>query len=486
MTTLYSHTLRILTCANCGALLEAQPEGGSFTCGYCGAVSQLQRRDEAADRTAAAEARSSAPSESERYARLRQQDAQGAPLPGGLAAWVVNGALPSERVEAADELWRQTRAEMAITPSFPVCERFFHLTVLLAPHLDERRRRAALETAVELLPDAGHRHVLRCKLAREAARVGDVDAAEAWLEAVNPRPTDLEQDTAYRLATATIAAARGEPQRVVEALGFRPADVPLFDRDELACTLLRLDALERLGREADATSEMSLLVERLGLPVVQHAVLSHRPLTLCGRSFEAARQRAEGHRAAAHREHLEALRRGVVSQLQRVEPRASQRLTAVVLGTGALAFLLGTVWTCLLTGLVQTGPLFGAHAALVCPLVCNDCTGPYRIVSWRSNVNGAENSHLDVFCSDRAGRVSALSEGGLRLAAATDAAELERYEVPAGIWGIGLSMQIVFTPLALALMLLLQLRRALRDRPRARELRGRLAELDRQLASGVR
>jgi len=56
--TLYSHALRILTCAQCGAPVDASARGGSVTCAYCHAVSHFPCRDESADLSAPRAARS--------------------------------------------------------------------------------------------------------------------------------------------------------------------------------------------------------------------------------------------------------------------------------------------------------------------------------------------------------------------------------------------------------------------------------------------
>src|SRR5690606_40987444 len=110
-----------------------------------------------------------------------------------------DGRLRTPPVADAKRAWLAARAQLDEDASFPLRERFFHLTVLLAPHFAERARRAVLETAAELLEDRRHRHVMRCLLATYAAREGDPAAADAWLALCDPRPTDLMMDSAYRL-----------------------------------------------------------------------------------------------------------------------------------------------------------------------------------------------------------------------------------------------------------------------------------------------
>lgn len=466
--TLYSHALRILTCARCGAPVDASAGGGDVTCGYCHAVSHFARRDESEDLSAAQAGRVAEISEQERYARLRQQDQQPAALPPALAAWLVDGHLPVERLGEAERAWREARAEMAITPSFHVCERLYHLTVMLTPHLDERRRRASLETAIELLPDAGHRHVLRCSLAREAAKVGDVAAAEAWLAPVNPRPTDLEQDTAYRLAAATLATARDEPAKVAELLGFRRDDVPLENRSEVACWMLRIDALEKLGRAGDAHREMSELVTRWGRERIRAALAQHHPLELCRGSFGAADARAAEAEQRARRAADEAKLEQIDTQLRRLRPPLGSAIVNRLIVGGLLTFLVGTAWTCVLCGMIETDPMLGLHARVVCPRVCDDCEAPYHFVSWSTQSSSGDSQSLDIICSDARGHVT---EGpGLWTAAVNDEPWVSRYEVPGGIWTVMLSIYAVFYPFCLAFVVALRIYRTVKTREQVARL----------------
>jgi len=483
--TLYSHALRILTCAQCGAPVDASAGGGSVTCAYCHAVSHFTRRDESEDLSAAQAGRAAEISEQERYARLRQQDQQPPALPPQLAAWLVDGHLPTERVGEAERAWREARAEIAITPSFPVCERLYHLTVMLAPHLDERRRRATLETAIETLPDAGHRHVLRCSLAREAAKVGDLAAAEAWLAPVNPRPTDLEQDTAYRLAAATLACARHEPAKVAELLGFRRDDVPLENRSEVACWMLRIDALEKLGRAHDAHAEMDGLVRRWGRERIRAALAHHHPLELCRGSFAAAEATAAHAEQRARRAGDAAKLEQLDAQLKRLRPPLGSAIVNRLIVAGLLTFLVGSVWTCILSGPLEADPLFGLHARVVCPGVCADCEAPYHFVSWTTTTNNqSSSSTLNIYCSDAAGRVT---DGyALSLAAVNEEPWLTRYEVRGGIWFVALTMYAVFYPLCLVFVVALRVRRTLRSRDQVARLKAERDALRAKLGHAAR
>lgn len=299
--TVYSHALRVLTCDGCGAPLSASIAGGLATCSYCGATSQLAARDERNDRERAIESRGSAISESERMARLRDQASRDEPLPESIAALLAGGRIRREQAMDVLTLWKRTRATLRERGDFITAERLFHLTRVLLPHMDHEARRALLETAVESLPDHRHRHVLRCELAIGAARLGEVEAAEAWLEAVDPRPLDLLMDSAVRTARATVAIARGRGNDVLSELGDRPADVPAAGWYGESHELLRLHGLEMMCRYDEASGRLDTLVRDIGSIGLANAVAEHEPLRLLPRTRLAQQRDDVRHRRVALR-----------------------------------------------------------------------------------------------------------------------------------------------------------------------------------------
>ncbi len=441
--TAYSHELRILTCGKCLAPIDATVDGGSVTCGYCGAVSQVARRDESADLAAARDAAQSAMSESERHARLRDQDRQPAPVPERVASLLLGDHLDPGKVAQAEAAWRDAIGQLTIATSFPVAARFFHLTVLLAPFIEERRRRAILETAVEVLPDDGHRHVLRCMLAREAARAKDFAAAEAWLAPVNPKPMDLAMDTAYRFAAATLASAGGDYARVVELLGFEPDDIPLANREEIACGVLRIDALDHLGKHHLAVAEMTGWVDRWGVERVRPLIAGHLPLRLCEGVLPEVEARVELTNLRSSIAALEKRREGL-------KPSNSWWMSMVSLYAGWAGFaaaMLGFIWTVVVVDLFEKDPLFGLHAEVLCRFVAADGVGPYHSVGWNvvETINGVPTTVREstIFCSDQGGRVAAASAEELSAAAAEGAAWLEPYRIVADDGLIALTLAVM-------------------------------------------
>ncbi|MBX3275609.1 MAG: hypothetical protein KF729_35445 [Sandaracinaceae bacterium] len=303
MTTIYSHALRVLACTKCGAPFVTDPAGGRVDCGYCGTPHRLVPRDEAADR-ARARARP-VMSESERLARLREQAERDEPLPASIAALLDHqGRLAREKAAGLVPEWGEARRAVETRGDFPSSERLFHLTRLLLPHLDHERRRALLETALELSSDPRHRHVLACELALGAARVGELDAARAWLELVEPRPADLLMDSAVRAAIATLAVAEGRGEVVLAELAERRGDVPCTPSYAAAHDLLRVSGLELVGRLDEAIA----MLEKLSPAAVGEAVAAFAPMAVAAsarRELDRRRSRARLGHLRARLDHLE-------------------------------------------------------------------------------------------------------------------------------------------------------------------------------------
>ncbi|MBI5537499.1 MAG: hypothetical protein HY898_32550 [Deltaproteobacteria bacterium] len=298
----FSHSVRVLACGNCGAPLEVPPAGGSVSCQYCRASSQIQGRDEAAELAAAKQA--PAMDDAERFERLRAQAAHLVLLPQSVAHLAVGGVLHPQKVDKAMAEWRQARSELEAGGPFPVAERLFHLTRLLSDHLavvrEEMRRRALLETAMELLQAPRHRQVLRGALACNAARVGDLPAADAWLAGCNPRSDDIHVDTTWRFSKAYVCTARQDWKGVLQALGSRIGDVPLASGEEEACGMLRANAIERSGQVQQAAEQVFSIMSQStrGAAALMQFLALNRELGLCPASFPHAKNRLDGNIAA--------------------------------------------------------------------------------------------------------------------------------------------------------------------------------------------
>lgn len=336
--TIYSHELRVLACDGCGAPLGAALEGGAVTCSYCGGVNRLRARDEREDLERAHASRSAAISESERMARLREQASREEPLPDSIAELLLGDRIARESARETLALWTATRARLRERGDFVSAERLFHLTRLLLPHTTHQARRALLETALESLPDHRHRHVLRCELAIGAARLGELEAAAQWLEAVEPRPIDLLMDSAARAARATIAAASRNAEHILAELGEHRGDVPVACWYQEAHELLRIHGLEVALRYDEALSGADELARRSSEAGLVDALDEHRPLELLPRT-KVARRREDQRSLCA------ALRRGQAAA-QSTPARAAKvaAVGAVLLLAVVLLALLGHGW----------------------------------------------------------------------------------------------------------------------------------------------
>jgi hypothetical protein len=287
MNTAFSHALRVVVCTSCGEAVHGSPAGGEVTCPLCEAAAGLSQLGE-----------------EERVERLRQQHRRPVELPADLEHLVDGGRLVGERLADALAVWQQRRRELAAGEGSAESP-FYALTLLLHDHMrgqdDDLQLRAVLESALETLPSPPYRQVLRCALALEAARVGDVAGAEDWLAPCERRPYDLVADSAYRHAAAYVATLEGQWARALEVLGASGQDVPVAADRDVACTLLRANAHERLGRVDDAVEELSagMLRSPDGAAAFGRARKEEGGVQLCRRSFQSARSRIERARSIA-------------------------------------------------------------------------------------------------------------------------------------------------------------------------------------------
>lgn len=395
----YSRALRVLACAQCGAPIEVSPSGGAERCGYCQAENVLQPRDEGGDHARAAQARANPISESERFAKLRHQVATADGPPPSLRRWLHDGTLAPQFVDQARHAWTQThsliveQARSSGQVAFGDAERFFYLTLLLVPHLQTREKRALVETAAELLDDARHRDVCRSLLARLAAQHGELDSAEEWLSGCNPRPTDLVMDTAYRLATATMAAARGDGAGILACLGQHDGDVPIASRSQRESEALRIHAVELRGAEQEAESAVRSRLNTWGAEGVRAAFEAFAPLELAPNARQSATQ-------DANRDALQAESDTLRRQRNALHANALEAMRGPLRVLPILALILLipiSVTRCSL----DADPFMGVYGKVLCPEVCVDCQGRVRVVTvWRSAGAGEWTSNgAQYFCS---------------------------------------------------------------------------------------
>jgi hypothetical protein len=418
-------------------------------------------------------------SEAERHARLREQDSRAPVLPPDVAALTRDGYLAPEHVETARQLWRDLRTQVGVGAPFATSERLFHLTLLLAPHLDPRERRAFLETAIEILEDAGHRQVLRGALARGAVLAGDLEAANAWLAPVNPRSTDLAMDTAYRYAAAMLATARGDDARVTELLGWSHTDVPLADAEEVGCAILRANVLERQGRTKEAADELTHVLTEHGKAALRYELAVMAPLSPASGSS----QHVLAHHDAHEREQIQNGIDQMKKQLAVVDAPTwapSNLIGAIFLGF-VLSLILTIPWSCGVVPGADIDPWLGAHAKAFCPVVCDGCTGPYSYLQYHTSGTSGESDHFCVYCNDPGGLVMSKHGNWSELINSQEA--FDQYELPGGGFTLWLTSLPCWTPVGIFLWLLYRLKTSGKRREQARQIRARIAEAERRMAS---
>jgi hypothetical protein len=287
MDTSFSHQSRIVMCQNCGGAIQAAPAGGTFPCGHCGTPNALAPRD---DRPVAIATGAPPLSEADRITRLRAQDGKPLLPPPSLQALMPGGQLEAWKVQEALAVWQATRAQLRGVNDFDAAERLLFLTMALSNQFadDMIRLRAMYESALDVLTLPRHRQTIRGYLARNAARRGDVQAAEAWLAPCDTRSDDLGTDSAYRFSRAFIDTVSGNWNGVIAVLGAGPDDVPIMDAMDPVCAVLRANAWERLGQIQTATDLLINYMSRggaSGRQTVTKIVELYKDLGLCQGSY---------------------------------------------------------------------------------------------------------------------------------------------------------------------------------------------------------
>lgn len=292
-TTLFRYDVRILMCEQCGAPLDAAPEGGHVACRFCQARNQIGRRNVTMVGASPNRPRLSEP---ERIMRLRAQDGRPMVPPVGVQhLFGPAGTIEPWRVQEALAVWQQTRSEVRTTGSPDAAERLHFLTIVLSSMFgtqgEAHRQRALLESALDVAALPRHRQSLFSALSRCAVRDGDLAAAESWIAACDPVSDELESDSDYRLARAYIDTVRGNFPMVISVLGAGPQDVPIHDAADGVCAILRANALERMGRGQEAVAMLRHFKQKAGDRMAMQKVMeAHRQWNLCPQSYAIASQ----------------------------------------------------------------------------------------------------------------------------------------------------------------------------------------------------
>ncbi len=295
----FSHALRVLLCAECRAIVHVATDGGAMSCSACGQHGEIVARDQCSTlqrRDGQVET-----SEAEQRERLRPQQGERLEIPESLADLVRDDPMAPDyepdQLQRALRAWDQARAD--IMRGGATEQQFYFLTVSLQRELfrgeDEQMLRALLETAIETVRSPRYEQMLRCELACQAARAGDLTAAEDWLMVCDRRSADIHADSAFRFAHAYVSSRKRSYKPVLEVLGERYGEVPFAAGREGIIGLLRANAIERLG-DADAAAQdlMNAIVQSTkGADGFDLAQSLHADMALCPRTYWTARDSAQ-------------------------------------------------------------------------------------------------------------------------------------------------------------------------------------------------
>lgn len=288
----YTTQMRALMCPTCGAPVTTPSQGGQYQCGYCRAVGTLGARMDARPPVA----QPSAQQEEARLAKLRFQYDQGqtaSPYSTFVAPTDVIHLVqlrPPESFGPWMEAWRYAVGLLAQDPSEHNQKRVFWLANLTGAGVlnlgknDPPRARAIRETALELLPDPGHKHILRCGLSRAACSLQDLQSAQDWLAGCDPYPGNITLDSEYRLSSAMLHHAYGQWSQVVGVLGNQPGVIPFDYGRHFLAGVYRVHACEELGWTQAADAQLGHWFQeekKMDGAVIMSIIASGAPMGLC-------------------------------------------------------------------------------------------------------------------------------------------------------------------------------------------------------------
>jgi hypothetical protein len=223
---------------------------------------------------------------------LRAQDGKPLVPPPNIAfLWENTGSIPPHREAEALMAWQGARRRalaMDVGAGEEICMLTRELATKAERNRDWARARAVIEAALECVQLPRQRAVLLGMIARMAVRAGDVRSASAWLACFDA-PQDLESESELRVTTAVVATARGDSMGALAAVGSAFDQIAIQDALDPQAALLRINALERMGRGAEAVQQLrDLMGKGPGMRNAVEAIQAQYPtLGLCRESMPA-------------------------------------------------------------------------------------------------------------------------------------------------------------------------------------------------------
>jgi len=395
MTTSFDSSVRTIECSRCGAPVAAPQAGGRLPCRYCGTLNDINTRK------ADTEGRRP-PSLADDVARLSRLKAQvehpvsGHPyeLDRPPVGWPFQpaGSTPDPQRLKAEWTAAKARAASARSPEEQRGLLWIALRLTDAKSAVGQRieARALLETALDLLDDPGHRHIVRCRLAVEAVREGNLAASAGWLAECDPAPELLVLDSAYRSAKGTLLAAQRDFQGVIGLVGSSVGEIPVDRSHAPHLAALRVHAWEQLGQPDRARQAL------LGGPGVSlNAIVA--VLEQSGLAPNTLRDQ--------RRLDLDLL------VMQRSGVRTGLAALAGPLGVLPLLAAAGLFLATMPRCFFDADPLLGTPGYALCPQLCSDCTGPWRVYTeWHHRGNKSSTDGPEYYCPSPTNRVLTMSD----------------------------------------------------------------------------
>ncbi|EYF04631.1 hypothetical protein [Chondromyces apiculatus] len=257
-TTIFSHDVRVLLCARCGAPLEAPVAGGTVGCRYCRAQNMFAARPHAHANGANGGADARRPgaiawshaNDPGRLAMLAVQLHAVTDVPVGLRPFLFGG-WRFVQPTAVEKAWSMFQAALVRSRHGDAlaAEELVFLAAAFFEHLrgEPLRRRAVAESALDALTLDRHRVVMLGLLARGAASEGDLASAEAWCAEMMEGSEDLAVESELRVSRAFLSAATGQVGAIPPLLGHSSREVPITPRLQVLADLLRAHGLETAG-----------------------------------------------------------------------------------------------------------------------------------------------------------------------------------------------------------------------------------------------
>lgn len=255
----FSLATRASVCFHCAQPIVG-PDGGTATCTRCGQAIPMKQRA-----TFIGPGSSTFPGPQPPTFRAQG----GSPLlpPVNIAfLWEgsADGEIPAHRDAEALVAWQGARsraAAMDVGAGEEVCMLTRALLLKAENMGDLARARAVAEAGLEVVPLPRQRATLLGMLARAAVRAGDAESGGAWLSCFEV-PQDLQSDSEHRVTAAVLATAYGDFNAVLRAVGDHPDQVMIQDALESMAMVIRVNALEKMGRTAEAVQQLQGLIGR--------------------------------------------------------------------------------------------------------------------------------------------------------------------------------------------------------------------------------